>query len=66
MRNRQHKCKNCIWYDKCVAVGVDAEDCDDFDPVDTGDELTYYDSILAENIAEYQLVEEEYSDGRYS
>lgn len=63
MRNRQHRCESCIWYDKCVAAGVCAEDCDDYNPADDSDELTYYDSILAENISEYRLVEEEYADG---
>ena len=63
MRKRQHKCENCIWFDKCMAAGVNPEDCDDYSPADDSDELTYYDSILAENIAEYRLVEEEYSDG---
>ena len=40
-------------------------DCDDYTPAED-DGVAHYDSVLAENVAEYRLVEEEYSDGRDS
>ena len=65
MGNKKHNCEDCIWYDQCIGTGTMTADCDDYTPAED-DGVAHYDSVLAENVAEYRLVEEEYSDGRDS
>jgi len=54
------RCNNCLWGDQCR----DDPRCDDYTPLDPScEDITYYDSVLAENYADYELMVQEYSDG---
>lgn len=50
-------CDGCIWYEQCAGTP-----CDDYSPASCGTEITYYESILEENAAEYRKTVLQYVD----
>ncbi len=59
MKASPRNCTTCIWHDQCAAE----HPCEDYTPADDSMDLEFYDGVLAENIAQYREMEEEYSDG---
>lgn len=54
-QNGTQTCEGCLWVDQC---GQDSR-CEDYSTADDGDAFTYYETVLAENAAEYaELVAE--------
>lgn len=45
------ECANCYWADKCDC----AYKCDDYTPMDSEEDILYYQKVLAENAEEYEI-----------
>ena len=50
MNRHNDTCAGCFWADKCESESR----CDEYTPMDSEQETDFYNSILEENVQEYQ------------